>query len=101
MDILNQWEGRPGLEPGYEQMHLPRVSFRHRRQIWARHRVVEQMMKHCALYPEWGEEVAKGLPLRLPQSTGEGIMGAHESMEHAEHVEHASSANKNIALLIA
>ena len=28
-------------------------------------------------------------------------MGAHESMEHAEHVEHASSANKNIALLIA
>jgi hypothetical protein len=28
-------------------------------------------------------------------------MGAHESMEHAEHVEHASSANRNIALLIA
>jgi hypothetical protein len=47
-------------------MHLPRVSFRHRRQMWARHRVVEQMKKHCALYPEWGEEVAKGLPVRLP-----------------------------------
>src|SRR3954469_11902610 len=31
----------------------------------------------------------------------EGIMSAHESMEHAEHVEHASSENRKIALLIA
>jgi hypothetical protein len=31
----------------------------------------------------------------------EGIMSAHESMEHAEHAEHASGSNKNIALLIA
>jgi hypothetical protein len=31
----------------------------------------------------------------------EGIMSAHESMEHAEHAEHASGANKKIALLIA
>src|SRR6185436_12622751 len=31
----------------------------------------------------------------------EGIMGAHESMEHAEHAEHASGENKKIALLIA
>src|SRR4051794_38572454 len=31
----------------------------------------------------------------------EGIMGAHESMEHAEHAEHAAGANKKIALLIA
>src|SRR4051812_27494932 len=30
-----------------------------------------------------------------------GIMGAHESMEHAEHAEHASGSNKKIALLIA
>src|SRR5262249_9668527 len=30
-----------------------------------------------------------------------GIMGAHESMEHAEHAEHASGSNKGIALLIA
>src|SRR5947209_19528095 len=30
-----------------------------------------------------------------------GIMGAHESMEHAEHAEHAAGANKKIALLIA
>src|SRR5258708_3290855 len=34
-------------------------------------------------------------------STGEGIMSAHESMEHAEHAEHASGSNKKIALLIA
>jgi Domain of unknown function (DUF4337) len=31
----------------------------------------------------------------------EGIMSAHESMEHAEHAEHASGENKKIALLIA
>src|ERR1700754_2957244 len=31
----------------------------------------------------------------------EGIMSAHESMEHAEHAEHAGSENKKIALLIA
>jgi uncharacterized protein HemX len=31
----------------------------------------------------------------------EGIMSAHESMEHAEHAEHASGSNKKIALLIA
>jgi hypothetical protein len=34
-------------------------------------------------------------------STGEKIMGAHESMEQAEHAEHASGENKKIALLIA
>src|SRR5476651_1845597 len=33
--------------------------------------------------------------------TGERIMSAHESMEHAEHAEHASGENKKIALLIA
>src|SRR6201993_3770639 len=32
--------------------------------------------------------------------TAEGIMSAHESMEHAEHAEHAGSENKKIALLI-
>src|SRR3954471_20668693 len=37
----------------------------------------------------------------LAQSRREGIMGAHESMEHAEHAEHASGSNRNIALLIA
>src|SRR3954471_18524839 len=37
----------------------------------------------------------------LAQSRREGIMSAHESMEHAEHAEHASGSNKNIALLIA
>src|ERR1700710_2753671 len=37
----------------------------------------------------------------LAQFRREGIMGAHESMEHAEHVEHASGSNKKIALLIA
>src|SRR3954451_18289495 len=31
----------------------------------------------------------------------EGIMSAHESMEHAEHAEHASGENRKIALLIA
>jgi hypothetical protein len=31
----------------------------------------------------------------------EGIMGAHESLEHAEHAEHAGGENKKIALLIA
>src|SRR5712671_1747363 len=31
----------------------------------------------------------------------EGIMSAHESMEHAEHAEHISGSNKRIALLIA
>jgi Domain of unknown function (DUF4337) len=33
--------------------------------------------------------------------SGEGIMSAHESMEHAEHAEHASGENRKIALLIA
>jgi hypothetical protein len=37
----------------------------------------------------------------LAQFRREGIMGAHESMEHAEHAEHASGSNKKIALLIA
>jgi hypothetical protein len=37
----------------------------------------------------------------LAQFSREGIMGAHESMEHAEHAEHASGSNKKIALLIA
>src|SRR6201994_4347656 len=31
----------------------------------------------------------------------EGIMSAHESMEHAEHAEHAAGSNRKIALLIA
>jgi hypothetical protein len=31
----------------------------------------------------------------------EGLMSAHENMEHAEHVEHAAQSNKKIALLIA
>jgi hypothetical protein len=37
----------------------------------------------------------------VDEINGRGIMGAHESMEHAEHAEHASGSNKNIALLIA
>jgi hypothetical protein len=37
----------------------------------------------------------------LAQFRREGIMSAHESMEHAEHAEHASGSNKKIALLIA
>jgi hypothetical protein len=37
----------------------------------------------------------------LAHIAGEGIMSAHESMEHAEHAEHAAGANKKIALLIA
>jgi hypothetical protein len=38
---------------------------------------------------------------RNPVVQQEGIMSAHESMEHAEHAEHASGSNKKIALLIA
>src|SRR6201990_2267787 len=37
----------------------------------------------------------------LAHTRREGIMSAHESMEHAEHAEHASGSNKKIALLIA
>jgi hypothetical protein len=37
----------------------------------------------------------------LAHIAGEGIMGAHESMEHAEHAGHASHENRKIALLIA
>src|SRR5712671_2933862 len=37
----------------------------------------------------------------LAQFRREGIMSAHESMEHAEHAEHASGSNRKIALLIA
>jgi hypothetical protein len=37
----------------------------------------------------------------LAQFRREGIMGAHESLEHAEHAEHAGGENKKIALLIA
>src|ERR1700755_2218468 len=37
----------------------------------------------------------------LAHTRREGIMSAHESMEHAEHAEHASGSNRKIALLIA
>jgi hypothetical protein len=38
---------------------------------------------------------------RDPVIWQEGMMSAHESMEHAEHAEHASGENRKIALLIA
>src|SRR6201994_3212118 len=37
----------------------------------------------------------------LAHIAGEGIMSAHERMEHAEHAGHASHENRYIALLIA
>jgi hypothetical protein len=42
-------------------MHLPRVSFRTGGKFGPAIVSLNKLKKHCALYPEWGEEVAKGL----------------------------------------
>src|SRR5439155_2602030 len=89
LNYADQYRHRQRTAPGSVQERAP-----------ARVNIADILPSH-----RWPLSLPLALALRFGNRARinwpEGIMSAHESMEHAEHAEHASSSNKKIALLIA